>query len=66
MLTNIDFSEIINVLKNQIENKLLKKLFLIFIYNNFLPKRILKKIKYDFKKIILQENIVYETFKKIN
>ena len=66
MLTNIDFSEIINVLKNQIENKLLKKLFLIFIYNNFLPKRILKKIKYDFKKIIPQENIIYETFKKIN
>ena len=66
MLTNIDFCEIINVLKNQIENKLLKEPFLIFICNNFLPKSILKKIKYDLKKIIPQENIVYENFKKTN
>ena len=44
MLTNIDFCEIINVLKNQIENKLLKEPFLIFICNNFLPKSILKKL----------------------
>ena len=66
MLTNIDSIEIIKVLRNQIENKLLKETFLIFICNNFLQKNILKKIKYDFKKIILQENIVYETFKKTN
>ena len=66
MLTNIDSIEIIKVLRNQIENKLLKETFLIFICNNFLQKNILKKIKYDFKKIIPQENIVYETFKKTN
>ena len=66
MLTNIDSSEIINVLRNQIENKLLKETFLIFICTNFLQKNILKKIKYDFKKIIPQENIVYETFKNTN
>ena len=66
MLANIDFSEIKDDLKSQIKNKLIKEPFPIFICNNFLPKSISKKIKYDFKKIISQENIIYETGKNTN
>ena len=66
MLTNIDLSEIKNVLKNQIKNKLPKEFFVIFICNNFLSKTNFNKIKYYFIKIISQENIVYKIVKNTN